>query len=177
MEIVNVNLKGLNFDVSDDGSVWFNPSRANGLNYSKRRAVKFFPSRGYMNTIITVDGKRISICQHILVALAHIGERPRGFDIDHIDGDRSHNLATNLRYLSRIDNLRAHRAKSNGTSKYRGVSWCSRSKRWRVVARNDGAMVHVGVFRDEVHAAIAWDVAVIKLGYLPEALNFPAGRA
>lgn len=36
---------------------------------------------------------------HHLVAEAFIGPRPTGYDIDHVDWDRSNNAATNLRYL------------------------------------------------------------------------------
>jgi hypothetical protein len=44
---------------------------------------------------------------HQLVALAFIGPRPEGYEVDHIDGDRSNARAVNLRYLTRSENIRA----------------------------------------------------------------------
>ena len=38
------------------------------------------------------------------VSLAFIGERPEGFDIDHIDGVRGNNQPSNLRYCTRQEN-------------------------------------------------------------------------
>lgn len=41
---------------------------------------------------------------HHLVSYAFIGRRPKGCQIDHIDGDRANNKSTNLRYVTCLGN-------------------------------------------------------------------------
>lgn len=57
---------------------------------------------------LLVDGKRIEKREyvHVLVAEAFIGERPKGYQVDHIDGFEGNNDVSNLRYLSPSDNNR-----------------------------------------------------------------------
>src|SRR5690606_19120684 len=43
---------------------------------------------------------------HVLVAEAFIGPKPKGMTVNHIDGDKTNNHATNLEYLSVADNIR-----------------------------------------------------------------------
>lgn len=43
---------------------------------------------------------------HVLVARAFKGDRPEGFEINHIDGDKLNNCADNLEYCSRHENIR-----------------------------------------------------------------------
>jgi hypothetical protein len=51
-----------------------------------------------------------------LVALAFIGQRPAGHDVDHIDADTHNNRADNLRYLTQTENRGqgSRRRKKNG---------------------------------------------------------------
>ncbi|CBN80419.1 EsV-1-119 [Ectocarpus siliculosus] len=55
---------------------------------------------------LVVDGKSIKnrAYVHVLVAEAFIGERPNGYQVDHIDGFEGNNDVSNLRYLSPSDN-------------------------------------------------------------------------
>lgn len=43
---------------------------------------------------------------HELVAEQFIGLRPEGYDIDHVDGNRSNNHYTNLEYVTHSENLK-----------------------------------------------------------------------
>ena len=43
---------------------------------------------------------------HHLVALAFIGNRPDGYEVNHIDGDKTNNYASNLEYVTRLQNRR-----------------------------------------------------------------------
>lgn len=43
---------------------------------------------------------------HALVLEAFIGERPKGYDINHKDGDKTNNRLANLEYCSRGENMR-----------------------------------------------------------------------
>ena len=42
---------------------------------------------------------------HHLVTEAFIGPRPAKHDVDHIDGDKTNNTVSNLRYVSRLQNM------------------------------------------------------------------------
>ena len=53
---------------------------------------------------------------HDLIARAFLGNRPKGYDVDHINGNRSDNRPSNLRYVTRSQNLRGHQ-KVRGKSK------------------------------------------------------------
>jgi hypothetical protein len=54
--------------------------------------------------IVTVANKVLKV--HIMVAETFLGERPEGYDIDHINGDRYDNRAVNLRYLDHVTNAK-----------------------------------------------------------------------
>ena len=60
------------------------------------------------------SGRRKTRHVHELVAAAFIGQRPQGFDVSHIDGDRRNASASNLRYESRSDNMQ--RRQGHGTA-------------------------------------------------------------
>lgn len=47
---------------------------------------------------------------HVLVALAFVGPRPDGYQVNHIDGDTANNAARNLEYLRHTDNMAHARA-------------------------------------------------------------------
>ena len=49
-------------------------------------------------------GKHIYACVHALVAEAFLGERPPGYVINHLDGDKRNNRAANLEYCTQCDN-------------------------------------------------------------------------
>lgn len=82
-------------------------------------------------------------------------------DIDHVNGNGLDNQRANLRSATRTENSRGFcRKKENTTSKYRGVSWDSRIRKWigrirlspthaPIVARSDS----------EEEAARAYDAA------------------
>lgn len=50
------------------------------------------------------EGKQVRRYLHHLVAAAFHGERPEGCVINHIDGDKMNNAASNLEYVSRKEN-------------------------------------------------------------------------
>jgi len=50
-------------------------------------------------------GRDNSICLHTLVMITFVGPKPKGYDVDHIDGDRLNNSLDNLRYVTRSENI------------------------------------------------------------------------
>lgn len=82
------------------------PARAsmwsvNGVGY-------IMPS-GYIKVCVrAADGKVCVDYEHRVAYRATHGEIPPGFDIDHIDGNRSNNEPANLRAISRAEHMRKH---------------------------------------------------------------------
>lgn len=72
--------------------------------------------KSYMRTDVQycIDGQSVEKKKylHVLVAEAFIGTCPEGYQLDHIDGDTSHNDASNLQYVSKSENNK--RAYQNG---------------------------------------------------------------
>ena len=102
--------------------------------------------------------------------------------VDHIDRNRTNNLATNLRPVSRAQNAR-HSAIIRGSSQYRGVIYIGlRNKKnpWQASVTIGGSRCkHIGTFRTEIEAARGYDQFLIdrlgREGVLREcfSLNFP----
>ncbi len=60
---------------------------------------------GYPRVILRKAGKSVSRRIHLLVALAFLGERPKGHQTCHNDGDRKSSSAANLRYATPSENM------------------------------------------------------------------------
>ena len=92
-------------------------------------------------------------------------------------GISSNNAPSNLRYVTRSQNLRGSR-KITGNSQYRGVHWPAGRKKCRVrinLGRGKTRKLYeLGYFDDEKEAAIARDTFCYEeLNYPLEGLNFP----
>lgn len=84
-----------------------------------------------------------------------------GRQCDHRDGNGLNNQRSNLRVCSSQQNSQSQRKRA-GTSKYKGVSWNRRARKWYsqiVVNRN---LIHLGRFDSEADAAAAYDSAASK---------------
>lgn len=63
-------------------------------------------SRGYMTVQLYLPGKPKSFLVHAIVAEAFFGPRPEGRQVNHIDGDKRNNAASNLEYVTQSINMR-----------------------------------------------------------------------
>jgi hypothetical protein len=61
--------------------------------------------RGYRQVTIRVGERQRELYVHSLVATTFLGPRPPGQDVNHMDGDKLNNRASNLEYVSRRENL------------------------------------------------------------------------
>jgi hypothetical protein len=61
-------------------------------------------NHGYYRVSLRKENKTYHTMIHTLVALMFIGTRPENYDIDHIDRNRTNNILSNLRYVSRSIN-------------------------------------------------------------------------
>lgn len=63
-------------------------------------------SPGYPTLILSKNGKNRRFRIYKLVAEAFIGERPKGFHINHIDGNKLNNHFSNLEYVTQSQNCK-----------------------------------------------------------------------
>jgi hypothetical protein len=84
-----------------------------------------------------------------------------GLEVDHSNGNGLDNRRANLRTCTKRDNVR-NQAPRGGASSYKGVHWHKRERVWHGRISYDGRLHHLGGFRDEIDAALAYDLAAIR---------------
>lgn len=173
IRIATIEIYGRFVDVASDGRCWRHGFIDTLGRNRPSKPIKFtLSSNGYLRANMTAYGKVLMVTSHELVALAFIGPRPDGTDVHHIDGDKINNDPVNLKYIDHGTHACDHRhGETGGTSKRFGVSWCSRSARWRAQARVGGKGKHLGYFATEIEAAQAFNEFAIKNGYASKYLN------
>ena len=100
--------------------------------------------RGYLRT--SINRKTVYLHRFIL-------GNPKGFDVDHINGDYSDNRRENLRVCTTSQNCMNQRKSANRSSIYKGVSWFKNVGKWAVQIRKEGKRHYFGYFDDEIKAA------------------------
>ena len=98
--------------------------------------------------------------EHRLIWLLFNGHFPK--EIDHINHIRDDNRIENLREVTRSQN-QFNRIKIYGLSKYKGVSWDTRSGKWVVQIQKDGKRKNLGYFDSEEKGAEAYNIEAKKL--------------
>lgn len=166
-ESKDITVNGVKVTCYSDGSLEVDSPMSNGRRFGSKNI------DGYM--LQGVNGQTFRV--HELITTAFIGNRPKNYDVDHINGDKSDNRPSNLRYVTRSQNLRGHQ-KVRGKSKYRGVSIDTLNPKFIVRVglgkEHQHRKRYLGSFTDEKEAAIARDTFCFEeLGFPLEGLNFP----
>ena len=117
---------------------------------------KWFCSQGYACRMERRDGKRRVVHMH-----HYILSKRRGYDIDHINGDRSDNRRANLRYATRSQNNANRHVPIVASSRFKGVCWRPIPKRWKAYIKKDGRQIHLGYFGTQEEAARAYNDAAL----------------
>ena len=107
--------------------------------------------KGYLQVCINTT-KNVYV--HQLVAMAFLGHVPNGHKmvVDHKDEDKTNNNLNNLQVITNRGNLSR---RGGGTSKYVGVHWSKRHKKWIAQITIDGKRV-VRYFTNEIDAHNAY---------------------
>lgn len=111
----------------------------------------FIVSQRYYGIRLFNDNKYKTFNLHRLLATIFI-PNPYNFKrIHHIDKNPLNNTLDNLRWVDKPH-----------TSKFRGVSWNTKDKKWRVRIEMNGKDTHIGSFEREEEGALAYNNFVIS---------------
>ena len=88
---------------------------------------------------------------------------PKDMVVDHINGDKRDNRKCNLRICTGPQNSYNRKVNSNSTSGYRGVTWHEKTKKWRASIYFNKKHISLGLFKDKVDAAKAYDNKAVEL--------------
>ena len=124
-------------------------------------------NKGYMRTTLRKSGKNKTLSFSQIVAMTFLNHNPEGLKIvvDHINGDRSDDRLENLRIVTFRENtstcFRSH--KKPFSSKYVGVSIIPDTDNWVSKIQYKGVNVRIGLFKNEVEASNAYQLALSKI--------------
>lgn len=87
------------YEISEDGRIFRNVK-------SKKIIKQFLGRNGYWQVLGSINGKKFIKAAHSLVAECWLGEKPEGYEVDHIDRNKHNNHYTNLRYVTRSEQMK-----------------------------------------------------------------------
>lgn len=94
--------------------------------------------------------------------------------VDHIDRNIFNNTRANLRDCSTSQNNANRPKDTQGSSRYKGVSWHKTRHKWRARIKSQKfGEQHLGVFDSEIDAAKAYDKRALEIFGTFAFLNFP----
>lgn len=123
---------------------------------------------GYARYTKWINGKKIAVNMHRVLMGAKAGQL-----VDHINRDTLDNRKTNLRFCTRSQNSANSAGHPLRASKFKGVTWSPRKKKWNAHIKNNYVCYHLGDFISEQEAACAYDSMAKKLFGEFAFLNLP----
>jgi hypothetical protein len=101
---------------------------------------------------------------------------PPGMVCDHINGNGLDNRKANVRAVTLAQNRwNSPKSRAKSRSKFKGLAWDKKDKRWEVRISVNGRRIYIGRFKDELQAAKAYDKAASKYHGRFASLNFNGG--
>jgi hypothetical protein len=153
---VGLNIKGHTVIIDESDLSWV--SKYTWRIHPKEKYVMSFTSRA--------GGKKAKTLYLHRMILGLTGRK--GIMIDHRNRNPLDNRVCNLRVTDYFTNNSNRRLADNKTAKYRGVLYATekrggKNKKYlRASIKVDGKTVHLGSFKTETEAALAYNIAAIK---------------
>jgi len=137
--------------------------------YEKLNAFKWSALKGRYTyyAVRTQHNLKKTILMH-----RQIMEAAKGTLIDHKNGNGLDNTKENLRFASYAENQHNRRNEPYGKSKYRGIVGREKIKAWQAKIGAKGKYYHLGYFKEEKEAALAFDKGALKYHGEFAVLNF-----
>lgn len=110
--------------------------------------------RRYVTSQKTVAGKRTVYYMHRMITGC-----PDGLMVDHINHDTLDNRKQNLRVCTNQENQFNKKAKVTAKTNYKGVYFFRRTSRWYAQICLNGKNKHLGYYKTELEAAVAYNNA------------------
>jgi hypothetical protein len=127
------------------------------LSTNKRKKEK-----NYYRVSFSKNKKNYTFLLHRLLFYWHHGYLPKL--VDHKDTNSQNNKIENLRQLNSSGNKRNSKKKENCTSKYKGVYWHKKHKKWVAQLCLNYKINHIGYFDNEDDAGQAYNDKIRELG-------------
>jgi len=130
-------------------------ARNNGNRFNKGQILKYCVKEdGYLMTGFSVLSKHYSIIAHNVIFWSFNPDikKQKGYEIDHIDNDKTNLRPSNLRYITNRENASKAALTLNKTSKYTGVSFSKQRNKFCCFIKVNCKSINLGRFEDEEKA-------------------------
>lgn len=110
-------------------------------------------TKGYYSVKLCLKGKAKSYNVHKLVAISFLNNKTDGTQkivVDHIDSNPLNNKVENLQLITQRENTSKTK---RGSSKYTGVFYATKLKKWRSSIYINGKKIHLGYYNTELEAS------------------------
>lgn len=121
---------------------------------------KWFPKKGHL-TFYAVRKKQVNKKVKLIYMHREVLNSPDAEHVDHIDHNGLNNCKANLRPCSAEQNQHNKGFTCNSKSKYKGVTW--HNGKWRARITHQKKQIHIGHFKSEIDAAMAYDKKASEL--------------
>jgi len=111
---------------------------------------------GYLRTTLHYKGTRKTVQVHQLVAIVFLNHKPNGntFVVNHKDFNKQNNNLENLEIVTNREN--SNRLHLESSSKYVGVDYHKKDKKWRARIVVNGKSEYLGMYHSEIDAKNAY---------------------
>ena len=134
-------------------------------NIKTNRILKLGTNNNGYNIVSLCNKKCVSFDVHLLVfdAFGKGKRNGRLIQVDHKDNDKVNNNISNLQLLSNRENVSKYQLTQKRSSKYLGVYWNKKAKKWTSQIRIKDNKKYLGLFDNEYNAFLAYQKELKKI--------------